>query len=136
MTSSSRSSFVRQCRIFQQAMIGEVIHRLRQLFQIERSCPTRIPGSFAFLQLCLNVHQQIDPFRLLVNLFFLARRVPLLTFDNREQHIFRIIFSQGVQPDRTAPALAAERGIFTGLDFITGLLQQLQQSTPIRRLLR
>ena len=35
VTSSSRSSFVRQCRIFQQAMIGEAIHRLCQLFQIE-----------------------------------------------------------------------------------------------------
>ena len=84
---------------------------------IQRPFP---PGVF------LNIHQKIDPFRFLGDLLFLARRVPLLTFDNREQHIFRIIFSQRVQPDRTAPALAAERGIFTGLDFITGLLQQLQ----------
>mgnify|MGYP000246162411 CR=1 FL=1 len=74
----------------------------------------------------------VGKFRVLV----LSPRNPLFTLENRERHTPGIVFSQGIQPDRTAPALTAERGIMTGLDFIPGLLHQLQQPIPICRLLR
>ena len=89
-------------------MVGEKVHGLGQLLQVEGSRPTRIPGSLSLLQLFLNVHQQVDLLRLPAGLFFLPGRMPLLAFENRKQHIFGVVFSQGIQPDRTAPALTAE----------------------------
>lgn len=55
-----RLDYQQEQGLFQQAMLGEIVHCLRHLFQIEYLCPARVASAFSGLQFCLNIHQKID----------------------------------------------------------------------------
>lgn len=119
-------------------MILQIGYRLRHLFQIKQSSPTRITGTFALLQFCLNVHQQIPAALFRYGLFrpAFSGRVFLFTVNHRTEIFGCIACAQGVHADGFL-LFAAEQGRdFLALDFITGLPQQLQQSFKTFGLLR
>jgi len=111
-------------------MILQIGYRLCHLLQVKQSCPTRITGTFAFLQFCLNIHQQIPAalFRQLCFCPAFPGRVFLFSGNHRTEIFGCIACAQGVHADGFL-LFAAEQGRdFLALDFITGLPQQLQQS--------
>lgn len=119
-------------------MILQIGYRLRHLFQIKQSSPTRITGTFALLQFCLNVHQQIPA--ALLRCRCSCPAFPGLVFlfpGNHRAEIFgRIACAQGVHANGILLLTAEQGRDFLSLDFITGQLQQFQQSFKTFGLLR
>lgn len=117
-------------------MLGEIIHGLRHLFQIENLGPPRIPGTFSGPELCLDVKEQIDLGRLRLYDDFFAWDVLLMTGKNGQQVLLGVAFAQAVQPGHFSPAGELQAVGFSALGyFAAGFPEQLQQLVQVSGLL-
>ena len=85
-------------------MLGQKIHGLRHLFQVEHLGPAGISGTFPGLEFCLDVYQQIDLRWGGLHSGFLPRRMLFLTGEDRQQIVQSVAFTQAVQPGHFVPA--------------------------------
>ena len=92
-----RRCFFLQYRIFQQVMLGEIIHGLRHLFQVKNLGPAHIPSAFSSLEFGLNIHQQIDLRRLCLHGRFLTGCMLLFAGENGQQVLQGVAFTQAVR---------------------------------------
>ena len=127
-----RSRFFLQHRIFQEVILGEIIHRLRHLLEVKDLGPARISGTLSGLQLCLDVHQQIDLRRSCLQRRFFPRCMLLLTGENRQQVLQTVTFAQAVQTRNIIPFREFQKVRFATPGYLAPrFLKQLQQLIQI-----
>ena len=105
-----------QDRIVHQVMLGQVHHGLGHLLQVKRLGPVGVPHALPCLELCLNIHQQVDlgGCRDSGNRLF-ARRVLFLPGQNCCHILLGVAFAQAAHAGRPFPARGTKRDVLPSL---------------------
>lgn len=119
-----RRRFLGQSAVLQEAVLGQIVHALRHLLEVEHLGPPLVAAAFSSLELGLNVHQQIDLLLWLKQLF-LPGRVRLFASEDGPQVGLSVPIAQGVQPHESLFSRTPQAQSLTRLDLVPGLGEQL-----------
>ena len=116
-------------------MLGQIIHRLRHLFEIEHLGPAFVTDALSGAEVCLNIHQQIDLFFRHGPDDFLTRFVSFFAGEDGPKLRFTVAAAQRIQPNKPLLIFPAQGKDFSRFDFISGVPQELQERVKIGGLL-